>query len=79
MFFKSRCCLEISGSTLLRLQSCNKFFSHLMTDFPQIGNRQLIVLHFTFNFLLIYMCYGVSYVKYFVSPCIRVVISDSFD
>lgn len=37
--FQEQMLSEISGSTLLHVQSCNKFLSHLMTDFPQIGNR----------------------------------------
>lgn len=53
--FQEQMLSEISGNTLLLMQSCNKFFSHLMTDFPQIGNRKLIVLHFTLSFSL-FLC-----------------------
>lgn len=48
MFFKSRCCLRYQAARCYACSLATSFFSHLMTDFPQIGNRQLIVLHFIY-------------------------------
>lgn len=53
--FQEQMLSELSGSMLLRVQSCNKLFSHLMTDFPQTGTRQLIILHFIYLSSYFYM------------------------